>query len=136
MKFYLASSFELADQVQKFADVLKDEGHEITIEWWHHNYKLISIPDNAWYQDQEVRKVSKRNLKGIRDCDAFILFGLDKPKTLCGANIELGYALGIGKPCFAIGRLSRSAMYVPVKRYDNAFEFLHKEKLLKKRRKS
>lgn len=132
MKFYLASNFELVDQVKEVAAVLWENGHPITVEWWHINYKLISEPDELWYVDDRVKKVAARNSKGIQDCDALILVASsEKPSQFTGANIELGFALALDKTCFSVGKLIRSAMYVPVKQYQSIFELLYKEKLLK-----
>ena len=130
MKFYLASSFDLVKYVKKLAETLKDTGQEITVEWWRKDYKTLPVPDDDWYENTEVRNISSRNFKGIRDADIFVLVAHpETPKKFNGANIELGYALALGKECFSIGKLQRSAMYVPVKKCKNVKDFLTKKRL-------
>lgn len=119
MKFYIASKFGLADRVKKIAAILKAKGHEITVEWWNRDYKkfMPNEEDELWYHHFKVIEVSKRNFEGIKKADRFLFVApVDIPTKFNGANIELGYALALGKPCYSLGKLDRSAMYLPVKR--------------------
>ena len=129
MKLYLASSFDLVKYVIDIHKVLVSHGHQVTVEWWHKDFKkAIDKPEDAWYQDSQVQQISERNFAGIRDADCLLLVAHPtEPKKFNGANIELGYALALEKPCFALGKLERSAMYMPVKRLtwsEFAFTFL------------
>lgn len=125
MKFYLASSFDLKQQVVSVATSLKARGHSITVEWWHYDYKQRDIPDASWFVESEVVDVSNRNFQGIEDCDRFVLIAdSETPRKFNGANIELGYALALQKPCYSLGKLERSAMYVPVIRCDSLDDIL------------
>ena len=126
MKFYLASSFDLVERVKKVVAILRKDGHEITVEWWHRDYKQLPIQnDEEWYGHPKVREISERNFDGIRACDRFLFIGpSDRPTKFNGANVELGFAHALGKPCFSLGKLERSAMYVPVCRCDFIDEVL------------
>jgi len=125
MKIYIASSFELLPYVKEIAETLENLGHTITRKWWTFDYKTINIPDKEWYKLQEVKKCSLLNFKAIQETDCLLLVAHPfVPKKFNGANIELGYALALGKPCFSIGKLQRSAMYVPVTKCKDLKEFL------------
>ena len=126
MKVYIASNFSLVNRVQEIADILKQKGHEITQEWWHKDYKKLHISnDDLWYREPKVVAISERNFKGIREADRFLLIApMDTATKFNGANIELGYALALGKPCYSLGKLERSAMYVPAKRCEFIEEVL------------
>lgn len=109
---YLASSFDLKSRVISLAEQLKKHGIGVTVEWWNHDFKEIDVPDSEWYNSDKIKWVKERNFKGIDDADAFILVCPDNVcKKFNGANIELGYAIGKGKPVFRYGNVERSAMY-------------------------
>jgi len=127
MKFYLASSFDLVGFVQEIANNLTELGHTITVEWWHKDFKKLQLSKKAWYEDKRVENVSKRNFRGIENAEVFLLVTHpNDSRKFNGANIELGYALALGKDCYSIGKLERSAMYVPVKKCSSLSEFLEK----------
>jgi len=135
MKVYLASSFELIKYVQDINHALETHGHKVTVQWWHKDFKkAVQKPENEWYEDREVQEISRRNFSGIEEADCLILVAHPtEPRKFNGANIELGYALALKKPCLALGKLERSAMYVPVKRItwsEFAFTFFGKRKKL------
>ncbi len=127
MKVYLASSFDLIKKVEALAKVIKEKGHTVTVEWWHKDYKKLPLADVDWYEDTRVTAISKRNFRGIREADIFVLIAPTlTSKKFNGANIELGYALALGKPCYSVGRLQRSAMYVPVIKCESMEEVLER----------
>lgn len=127
MKVYLASSFDLIKKVDALAKVLREKGHTVTVEWWRKDFKKLPLADVDWYEDARVTAISKRNFKGIREADIFVLIAPTLArKKFNGANIELGYALALGKPCYSVGRLQRSAMYVPVTKCDSIEEVLER----------
>lgn len=131
MKVYVGSSFSLIPRVEEVVKALEEAGHEITVKWWDRIYdtkdsgkketqelkKLYADLDpDEFYSRPETRKSFLADLKGIEDCDDFILVADDMPQNYGGANIELGYAYGCGKDCFSIGALENSALYWAVKR--------------------
>jgi len=125
MKVYLASSFDLIRRVEAIAKTLREKGHTVTVEWWHKDYKKLPLEDVDWYEDVRVQAISERNFRGILEADIFVLVAPTlSSKKFNGANIELGYALALGKPCYSVGHLQRSAMYVPVTKCDSIEEVL------------
>lgn len=130
MKIYIASKFPLVDRVRKVASILKAKGHTITCKWWLRDYKKIMENEDieTWFHHFKIREVSERSFKGIREADIFILIApSDKATKFNGANIELGYALALKKPCYSIGKLERSAMYFSVKRCEFIEEILEEK---------
>jgi nucleoside 2-deoxyribosyltransferase len=123
---YLASSFANVNLVEFAAKYLTERGHHITTEWWHTDFKqAIQKPDVEWYKDEKVQFISKRNFKGITDADVLVLIGHPRePRKYNGANIELGFALALGKQCYSIGCLERSAMYCSVKQLEGIEELV------------
>src|SRR5712692_5814711 len=118
MRIYVASSFELKEAAQRVAKALESQGHVITREWWKRDYKLIQVPDEEWYKRSDILDVAKANYAAIDDADALVLVcPNDTPHKFTGANVEVGYALARNKRVMAVGKLQRSAMYVPVERY-------------------
>ena len=127
MKVYLASSFDLIKKVDALAKVLREKGHKVMVEWWRKDFKKLPLADVDWYEDARVTAISERNFQGIREADIFVLIAPTlTSKKFNGANIELGYALALGKPCYSVGRLQRSAMYVPVTKCDSIEEVLER----------
>ena len=114
-KVYLASKFPFADRVAEIAETLKEHGIEITKDWWNFDYKTLDLPDDEWYRHPDVVRISQENFKAIDRADALVIVANgDDVCKFNGANVELGYAIAKGKPCYSIGKLDRSAMYAPV----------------------
>ena len=125
MKVYIASSFQLVEKVIETEQILWKNGIEVTQAWWKKDYKKMSIPDDWWYKDDDVKKISKKNFDAIDEADMVLLVCPDvSPIRFNGANVEVGYAIAKGKPVYSIGALQRSAMYVPIRRLHNINEFL------------
>jgi hypothetical protein len=122
---YIASSFDLTDRVEKVYQALTDAGYEVPDIWWHRDLKGIGLPDEEWYQHPYVVTIANRHWNSIENVDVFVLVAPEEqPKKYNGANIELGYALGNGLDCYAVGELERSAMYEPVTRLDSVEELV------------
>ena len=126
MKIYVASSFKLIPIVESVVEALEDAGHTITEKWWDRAYKtkdlglidtqkLKKIYDDLdpseFYSKKETSKSYVLDLRGIEDSDAFVFVADYSPKKFTGANIELGYALALGKDCLSVGELENSVMY-------------------------
>ena len=126
---YIASNFELKDQVERLAKSLKYLGMRITREWWLVNTRNIILPEEEWYLNDAVRIQHKLDFVAISHSDIFILLSDEQnAQTFIGANIELGYALAKKKVCFSVGKLQKSAMYVPIVKFKNVAELLTKLK--------
>jgi len=117
LRLYLASSFQKAATVQAMADALERDGHSIPDKWWGQNADRggESSGDAAWHGQPEIRALAARHWLTIRGVDALVLVGhLNDGDDRCpftGANVEVGYALALGKPVVVLGRVKRSAMY-------------------------
>ena len=90
MKFYLAGSFSSQSMLLAIMYLLQAMGHEVTSHW------LIQT-GNA---PNPTR--AKMDLSDIDVADAVIVF-TSIPSTTGGLWVELGYALGIGKPVYLCG---------------------------------
>ena len=89
----------------------------------------MPLSGEAWYNHPDVVAISKKNFDAIDEADAVLLVCPDDlPIRFNGANIEVGYAIAKGKPVYSIGKLQRSAMYVPVKRLNTIDDFLKEVK--------
>jgi nucleoside 2-deoxyribosyltransferase len=114
MKVYIASTSTDFAQAKLVALVLKSMKHTITREWWNFKFsaEVKCIEDEKWYKHHVVRNNAEEDFKAIEECDAFVLVGQrNKTTHFRGANIELGYAYALKKPCFAIGNIERCTLY-------------------------
>jgi len=116
LKIYLASSFDLAARCAVIEKSLKELGHTVPDVWWNIRTKndFTNNKDDVFYSAPLVQAIAARHWNTIRECDLVILVSGDKERTFTGANVEVGYALGLGKTVLSIGHLKRSAMYVPI----------------------
>lgn len=89
MKFYIASSFANKDKVREAASFLKEAGHVQTYDWTA-NMRACSIAELELY--------GKLEKKAVLEAD-FIIVLLPAGK---GSHIELGMALGQGKPVYLL----------------------------------
>lgn len=114
MKIYIASSFDEAALCAATATVLEHQGHQIPDIWWNVKTKeqFVAQDDAAFYSAPIVQAIAARHWRTIRDCDMLLIISnLDRERSFTGANVEAGYALALGKPVVAFGKLKRSAMY-------------------------
>lgn len=130
MRFYLASSFDMRARVQVVCDELEAAGHVVPVQWWDHtasSHEAKGAPgsDDEFYRRRDVQATAARDFGGVTVCEAFILVAHPtEVRKFNGAMVELGYALALGKPCFALGRLDRSAMFAHVQRVESVKEAL------------
>lgn len=127
MKIYLASSFDLVTETEHASGYLEAKGHVITVKWWSADRvdiceKKADLGSDDFYDDPLCEVIFLKDVKGVRDADALVLVGGDPPIKFNGANVELGMAYALGKPCFSVGHTVHSAMYYPVKRCRNLGE--------------
>jgi hypothetical protein len=115
LKIYVASSFKYKKQCDALYYALTDCGHKIPDIWWNLDSKQEDETDNYWYNKPETKAISARHFKSIRECDILLLVcPVTTPGVFNGANIEVGYALALGKPVYSFGYIGRSAMYSDV----------------------
>lgn len=89
MKFYIASSFANKDKVREAASLLREAGYVQTFDWTA-NLRASSVEELALYGALEK--------KAVLEAD-FIIVLLPAGK---GSHIELGMALGQGKPVYLL----------------------------------
>ena len=117
MKIYLASSFSLIPRIEAVCKELESVGHEITVKWWerlHLKMDLAPLSPEVFYNHPETAYAYNRDFKGIVDADILVFVADEKERSFNGANVELGIALALNKPCFCVGVLPNSALYYPV----------------------
>jgi len=129
LKIYIASSFSQVDKVDLIAQNLELQGHEITVKWWSREYEIPGegavkttdlkvryedLDPEDFYKKPETRRSYEADYQGVKDADALVFVAEDTPRAYNGANVELGIALGDGKPCFSLGALDKSVLYYPV----------------------
>ena len=141
MKIYIASSFSLITQVEKVARFLEAEGHEITVRWWARTYQVAGgqlvetqelkkqyadLTPDEFYSRPETMKSYLADLEGIEEADALVLVGpsIATRSSLVGGNVELGYGLALGIPCYGLGAFVNSAMYAGMIRCRTYGEFM------------
>lgn len=115
---YLASTRELSDRVDEVAHQIEDRTDAEVIEyWWDSQFKKNEERDDYFYSNQGVQKRYQNHLENIRISDALIqVYPKEGSMCLNGANVELGWALAHDVPCFSVGNIPRSTMYVEVNR--------------------
>lgn len=125
VNIYIASRFILISEIKVISDTLEAMGHKITVKWWEiedkKNIKAADrkpYSDEDWYDLPEVKKVYKRDLQGIDDCDVVLII-TGKYSMLKGAIFEAGYAVARGKPVYCYGQLKRSAMFSQIQQFKN-----------------
>lgn len=97
-KLYVAGSINDVDEIRKFIELLKSYEYTITEDWTRHKLKTHGQQD------------AKDNLKGIDDCDVFIMY-LTNTKS-SGKMFEFGYAEALKKPILIFGnQLHATSIY-------------------------
>jgi nucleoside 2-deoxyribosyltransferase len=89
MKYYIASSFQNRETVRRVAGLLNEEGWIQTYDWTK-NEKAADA--------ESLRKIGEKEREAVRKADLLILI-LILPGGK-GSHIEMGMALGIGKPVY------------------------------------
>ncbi len=108
MKIYIAARFGKKQEVRNLYELLKERGHEITLDWTTHEF-IKPFEDN-----QEIaEKYSVEDIEGVRNSDVFILL-TDEAGT--GMYVELGAAIfsniEFGKPkIYVIGEYTSRSMF-------------------------
>jgi len=128
MKFYIASSFSLIDRVEAVVAALEVRGHEVPVKWWtrlHLKQRFQALEPDAFYAEPECEYAFMTDMMGIQDSDALVMVASDEVRSYDGASFEMGYAAGIGRPIFLLGRLKNSVVYWPVKRCKDLNEILN-----------
>lgn len=127
LKLYVASSFDLVPELQTTQVCLERDGHTVPDIWWNVRTKddFTDKSNLEFYGSTLVQSIAARHWETIRECDAVILVSDPyKERSFTGANVEIGFAHALGKPIFSVGKLKRSAMYVPIIKCETLGELL------------
>ncbi len=115
MKFYVASRFNLKEEVKKIYKILKEKGHEIIYDWTEENLK------RPYERNSRIAKqIAKKSMDASQSCEVFVLISDKSGTDMYG---ELGSAITSKKSkIYIIGNyLDRSKLffYPNVKRMKN-----------------
>lgn len=114
IKIYIASSFDLTDEVKSIAKHLERKGYVITRHWWEYgDLKLAErLSPGDPFTKSAMSMAFFANIAAIQDCDIMV-FVCDPAMitNFIGANVEIGMATIMGKPIISIGKTGISAMY-------------------------
>jgi hypothetical protein len=127
MKFYVASSISNKEKVRDLFQSLEQAGHSVAVDWT----ETDTVPEaQRNTEGDHIRAISRRDLDGVLNCDAFIL--LSEPPEGRSMYVELGLALAhqvsTGKPrIFVLGTRNDQSVfyyYPAVRRVRNVDEIL------------
>lgn len=139
MIVYIASSFSLIPRVDLIAKRIENMGHTIAVRWWDRSWEIPGegqvhttdlkerykdLDPDEFYKKPACKFAYESDVRGVKDCDVFLFVADDEPRAYNGANVELGIALGAGKPCYSLGVLATSALYYAVTRLKSQRRFL------------
>jgi hypothetical protein len=130
MKAYIASSFNLKPKIEQVEQFLEQRGITVICKWWtgldYIPHEQRTLKDKAkdvspaeFYSSQGCKTAFERDFNAVKEADFLVFVAADYPRKYNGGNVELGIALGDGKPCFSIGTLENSAMYYKVRQCKN-----------------
>ncbi len=109
MKVYIASHDQT--YAQELAIHLKSLGHAIVSEWVFHATEF-----GKPHTDAECRRIADGDLSDVERCDVLVLIG-GTEKRSGGKFIEAGYAMGMGKPVWVLGRRENTMLHHPSIRF-------------------
>lgn len=94
-KVYVAGKFEDKENVRRVQQRLRDLGFEITHDW---------TPDDA----SDLQKSAVEDFEGVLQADFLVVLN---HTLLYGAAVEIGIALGLGRPVYVIGPQVRDNVF-------------------------
>lgn len=94
MKIYLAARFSRIDEMRKYADELKEDGHEITASWVYGGEEGLTFTD-----------IANLDINDVHRSDAVVSFtepyGSVNPGG--GRHTEFGLGIAFGKNLYLVG---------------------------------
>ena len=113
LKIYLAAQYHRRDDMKVVAEELRRAGHIVTASWLDET----EPPDVTLDQCTEhfLTYTAEQDMDDIRRADIFVLFSVDPllPTVRGGRHVEMGYALGLGKPVYVVGPKENIFYYLP-----------------------
>jgi hypothetical protein len=97
MTFYLAGKFRWRLVIRQIATKLRAHGHTINGRW---------LTGHDWPMSPAAQaRYAAEDFEDIDTADAVVVFQfpVDEPEPSTGRHVELGYALGMGKPVILVG---------------------------------
>lgn len=91
--FYIAGKYSSRERLCEYASQLRGRGAYVNSEWLEGTHSEATT--------ELSKKAAVADIEDIRNSDYFVMFN-DDP-TSPGRNVELGYALALGKGCFIVG---------------------------------
>ena len=119
MMLYLAAKYEYREICVALAQLLVAHGHVVIGRW------LSGVHDDPLPQHRRI--FAEEDLDDIALADALVAlqWPLDAPACSTGRNIEIGYALGLGKRVITIGKSTSVFFFLEqVERYQTVEDFL------------
>lgn len=103
MRFYLAARFSRRLELRGYRNQLDSFGHRVTSRWL--DVEEVSMDELTWTQRDHYAHI---DLDDVRDADCLIVFTEERSLSVPGAErggrfVEMGYALGLGKPIVIVG---------------------------------
>ena len=95
MKFYVAAYVGETEQVQTLYRLIRERGHEITVDWTDLQTDM---------SDDDKEAIADRDIAGIETCDVFVL--------LAGQSEGRGKYVELGAAIMSNIRIGRPAVYV------------------------
>jgi hypothetical protein len=100
VKVYVATKWENRFAAWNWMRKLESKGHVITHDWTQED---AGNADNDY-----LRTCAAKDVQGVKDCDALVL--INHP-AVCGALVEFGIALGLGKHLILVDYDGPSAIF-------------------------
>lgn len=127
LRIYIASSFDEVVLCEAVCQQMRASGHTVPDVWWNTRTKdsLVGVSDLEFYGSPLIQSIAARHWETIREVDAVIIVSSMKhERSFTGANVEIGFAHGLNKPIFSLGKLKRSAMYCPIIKCGNMADLI------------
>lgn len=98
LNVYVAAKFIDREQVREIHSLLRKMGHTVALDWTNH--EKDSLMDKVHWATEDIN--------GVRNCDVLIAVFIQE-RHQRGAMIEIGAALGLGKPVIIAGNAENSS---------------------------
>src|SRR3990167_1915762 len=137
MKFYIAARFERIDEMNTFAEQLRQIGHQVDCRWLTGTHQLHpgaeQLEGTTGFQDdgQGVTMLAQPfaidDVEDLKKSDAIIFFS-ELPESYSkrgGRHVEFGMAIAMGKRLFVVGQRENVFHCLPnVRRFNSWHECL------------
>jgi len=104
MKLYVAGKYQERDKIRLVFQELQRMGHTITLDWTNHDI----YPNEAIVE--KLGQFANDDVVGVKEADAVILC-LINHQEYKGLWVEMGVALGAGKPVFIVGEAGHACIF-------------------------